>query len=63
MNFKSHLTFIIAGADVLVATNTESMVQKACGHEGLLSSLKFVDDNEENPIVHFFSTPGYANSG
>jgi hypothetical protein len=63
MNFKSHLAATIAAVDMLVAADTEGMVQKACGHEGFLSSLKFGDDNEESPIVHFFSTPRYAKTG
>jgi hypothetical protein len=63
MNFKSHLAATIAAVDMLVAADTEGMVQKACGHEGFLSSLKFADDNEESPIVHFFSTPRYAKTG
>jgi hypothetical protein len=61
MNFKSHLAFIIAGVDILVAADTEGMVQKTRGHEGFLSSLKFDDVNAESLIAHFFSTPGYAN--
>ena len=44
--------------DTLIATKTESMVQKAGGHEDFLTALLFGGKNEENRIVHIFSTPG-----
>ena len=62
-NPENHLATVILSVDILVATDTEDVVQKARGHEGFLSSLKSGDDNEESLIVHFFSTPRYAYSG
>ena len=54
---KCHFAALIAAIDVLVATDTESVIQETGGYEGFLSSLVFGDNNEESPIVHIFSTP------
>jgi hypothetical protein len=40
-NLKDHFTVMVLGADILIATDTESVIQEAGGHEGFLPSLEF----------------------
>ena len=45
----------IFGADILVASDTESVIQKTCGHDGLSSLIDLLVIKEENLIVHKLS--------
>jgi len=38
---KNHLAALIAGANIVIAMNTETVIQKTGGHQGLPSALMF----------------------
>jgi len=49
---EKHRSIFIVSADILVASDTESVIQKTCGHDSLSSLIDFSILKEENLIVH-----------
>jgi len=41
MDCKNHLAALIAATNIIIAMNTETMIQKTGGHDGLPSALMF----------------------